>query len=212
MSTFGSQSITEEGRALLSGALLGTSITFTRMEISDGTDSLSTGIDRIAKNAGGIQVEATARSTDNKAGFWAKTLNLYAEGTAGEVLFSTGVDSSPDYVPAGSEADIAANFVVAIALSNTDNVSFETPSGQYVTKQMLADALAEQLCLLTRTEDGNVVFKPFSTDEEDDDDSVIAAADDIMQLIAKFTSPEKDVYDDVTATDSDTQQLIDKFA
>lgn len=210
MSTFGSQSITEEGRALLSGALLGTSINFTRMEISDGTDSLSTGIDRIARNAGGIQVEATASNTGNKAGFWAKSLSLYAEGTAGEVLFSTGVDSCPDYVPAETEADIAANYVVAIALSNTDNVSFETPSGQYVTKQMLADALAEQVCLLARTENG-VVFRQFSSDDEEDE-SIIAAADDIMQLVAKFTSPDKEVYDDVVAKDSDTQQLIDKFA
>ena len=211
MSTFGSQSITEEGRALLSGALLGTSINFTRMEISDGTDSLSTGIDRIARNAGGIQVEATARNTGNKAGFWAKTLSLYAEGTAGEVLFSTGVDSCPDYVPAGTEADIAANYVVAIAMSNTDNVSFETPSGQYVTKQMLADALAEQLCLLTRTEDGNVIFKPFSADEEEAE-KIIAVATDVLQLVAKFTSPEKEVYDKVVSDNSDTQQLIDKFA
>ncbi len=211
MSTFGSQSITEEGRALLSGALLGTSINFTRMEISDGTDSLSTGIDRIARNAGGIQVEATARNTDNKTGFWAKTLSLYAEGTAGEVLFSTGVDSCPDYVPAGTEADIAANYVVAIAMSNTDNVSFETPSGQYVTKQMLADALAEQLCLLTKTEDGNVIFKPFSSDEEEAE-KIIAVATDVLQLVAKFTSPEKEVYDKVVSDNSDTQQLIDKFA
>lgn len=209
MSTFGSQSITEEGRALLSGALLGTSINFTRMEISDGTDSLSTGIDRIAKNAGGIQVEATARNADNKSGFWAKTLSLYAEGTAGEVLFSTGVDSCPDYVPAGTEADIAANYVVAIALSNTDNVSFETPSGQYVTKQMLADALAENLCLLTRTEDG-IIIKPFSIDAEDDE-SIIAEANDILQLIAKFTAPDKEVYEEVIAKDNDTQQLINKF-
>lgn len=209
MSTFGSQSITEEGRALLSGALLGTSINFTRMEISDGTDSLSTGIDRVAKNAGGIQVEATARNAGNKSGFWAKTLNLYAEGAAGEVLFSTGSDSNPDYVPAGTEADIAANFVVAIAMSNTDNVSFETPSGQYVTKQMLADALADQL--LTKTEDGNIIFKPFIT-AGDDDDSVIAAAEDILQMIAKFTSPEKETYDEVVAKDSDTQQLVNKFA
>lgn len=210
MSTFGSQSITAEGRALLSGALLGSSIVFTRMELSDGADSLSTGIDRVAKNSGGIQVEATARSADNKSGFWAKTLNLYAEGTAGEVLFSTGADSNPDYVPAGTEADIAANFVVAIALSNTDNVSFESPAGKFVTKEMLADALAGQLCLLTQTEDGNIIFKPFSSDEEDDE-SVIAATDDIMQLVAKFTEPEKDTYEDVVAADSDTQQLINKF-
>ena len=67
-------------------------------------------------------------------------------------------------------------------------------------------------CLLALTEDGNIVLKPFGSQDEDEDDNVIAVAGDIAQLIAKFTSPDKDEYDDVIATDSDTQQLINKFA
>ncbi len=159
MSTFGSQNITEEGRALLSGALSGSIITFTRMVLSDGNgNSLSTDIDRLVKNADGVQVEATARSADNKNGFWAKTLSLYAKGDGAEVLFSTATDTNPDYMPTGKEADIAAGFIVSVGISNTDSITFETPAGKFVTVEMLADALGGQLFSFATDEAGNITI------------------------------------------------------
>ena len=158
MSTFGSQNITEEGRALLSGALSGSIITFTRMVLSDDNgSSLSTSIDRVVKNADGVQIEATARSADENA-FWVKTLSLYAKGNGAEVLFSTAIDTNPDYMPAGTEADIAAGFIVSVGISNTDSITFETPAGKFVTVEMLADALGGQFFSFATDEAGNITI------------------------------------------------------
>lgn len=162
MSTFSSQIITEEGMALLSGAISGSSLMFTRMELSDGAGkSASIQIDQVTKKSRQLDVEGTFSNADVSEGFWAKEFKLYASQgkDSTEVIFSSSTDSKPDYVPPITESSISATYTVLIAVSNVDSIQVEAPSGRFVTMDVLKETLGGQVFSLSTDGDGNVCIE-----------------------------------------------------
>lgn len=159
MSTFGSQVITEEGKALLSGAVSGSSLMFTRMELCDGTGkSVSIPIDKATKKGSQLNIDGTLSNADVSEGFWAKEFRLYASQGKGsaEAVFSSSTDSKPDYVPSAKEGSVSATYTVLVAVSNADTIQVEAAAGKFVTVDMLKEALGGQVFSLSTDSDGNV--------------------------------------------------------
>lgn len=161
MGAFTPQVITEEGMALLSGAISGYSLTFTRMELSDGAGkSANIQIDQVRRNGSQLDIEGTLCNADVNEGFWAKEFKLYASQgkNSTETVFSSSTDSKPDYVPPITEVSMSVTYTVLIAVSHADSIRLEAPSG-FVTMDVLKEALGGQIFSLSTDSDGNVCIE-----------------------------------------------------
>lgn len=165
MGAFSAGKITDAGRALLSKALAGSSIIFTRMEIADNSgNSHSMNISRILHQENLI-VESTAYSDDVEKGFWVTNLNLYAKTRANdeEILFMSATDKNPDYMPDKNDGSIyvSTTYVMQTAINNTDNIILVRTGNGIVSLDMLNDILlAKDLPVkFTQNDDGDIIVE-----------------------------------------------------
>lgn len=158
MGAFGVGKITEAGRALLSEALAGPGIIFTRMEIADGSGNKhSMNIDRVLQGDC-LTVEATAYSGMISKGFWVVNLNLFAQsrGSDEEVLFMTTIDKNPDYMPSkNDETTVTFTYAMKVAINNTDKITLARFENGMVNIEMLNDILLSKELPIKFTVDNN---------------------------------------------------------
>jgi hypothetical protein len=165
MGAFSVGKITEAGRALLSKALAGSGIIFTRMEITDNSgNSHSMNINRLLHKEC-LVIESTVYSSDMDKSLWVINLNLYAKATANdkEILFISANDKNPDFIPkmADDSMCVGVTYTMQVVIDNVDNITFERTENAIVNMDILNDILlAKELPVkFVQNNDGDIIIE-----------------------------------------------------
>lgn len=160
--------ITEAGLGLLAEGLSGGSITFTGIQLGDGTHSgsLQTAaalhalkaalpISRMFRRGSQVTLKGTLRFGQVEEGFYWREIGLTAKGSSGtEILYAYGISgSSADYIPGSAEATLDERTIqLTVAVAGTGQVTAVLdPSALYVEHEELTEALAPVWPGLVRT-------------------------------------------------------------
>ena len=152
MAKFNGYVITEQGRDLIAKGLAGGSITFTKMQLGDGTTTndgrtmtalvspkSDLPIININFNKTGIcDLGALISNKDMTAGFYIKELGIFAKGDDGvEILYAYNVSPNPAFIPPFSSNNVVEiEYIDSIIVDQVSNVTaLIDPSITYVTKQ-----------------------------------------------------------------------------
>lgn len=158
MGVFNSAVITAKGQSLMAKVISGaTKFNFTKIAVSDTDNSKAdlaklTGIGTvrqsatiasiIAVNSSNVKVSASFENKDLKAGYYVKTIGLYAQDpTEGEILYSVSTanestataDWMPPFNGIGSSS-LEVNLVTAVSNSDSVNVSVDPAALATVTQ------------------------------------------------------------------------------
>lgn len=136
MSNFSGVRITDAGQTLLAGVLAGSTITFTRLVVGDGTmpaaqtpETMTAVVSpRIEASITALSVDPDGKAATISARFsnesitqpivW-RELGLYAEGPdSQEVLYAYGYDTTPDTIPAAGPTAVESVLSLVVTISN----------------------------------------------------------------------------------------------
>ena len=171
MAKFNGYVITEQGRNLIAKGLTGDTITFTKMQLGDGTTTndgrtmtalvnvkATLPIIGISNTGTGIaELRFLISNSGLTTGFYIKELGVFAKGSDGvEVLYAYNVSPNPDFLPPFSannivEIEYVDNIIVDQVANITANID---PSITYVTQAMANSTYVKNTDNATETTNG----------------------------------------------------------
>ena len=160
MASFNGFVLTNKGRELLAKAVAGEQLTFTKMEVGDGTftgdirtltalvnkkDDFS--INQIENQGNGqVSLKAIISNKNTTIGYYIKEIGMFAHGADNiEILYAYNKAIEADYFPAfnGSNA-VEVEYQNIIIVDQAQNVTAVIdPSLTYLTKEEAADTYLE---------------------------------------------------------------------
>ena len=172
MAKFNGYVITEAGRNLIAKGLAGGSITFTKMQLGDGTTSndgrtmtalVSTKADLpiigLSNTGTGIaELRFLINNKDITTGFYIKEVGVFAKGADGvEVLYAYNVSPNPDFIPPFSANNIIEiEYVDSIIVDQVANITASIdPSITYMTQAQISSTYVKKTDIATQTEVNN---------------------------------------------------------
>ena len=172
MAKFNGYVITEQGRNLIAKGLTGNTITFTKMQLGDGTTSndgrtmtalVSTKADLpiigLSNTGTGIaELRFLINNKDITTGFYIKEVGVFAKGADGvEVLYAYNVSPNPDFIPPFSANNIIEiEYVDSIIVDQVANITASIdPSITYMTQAQISSTYVKKTDIATQTEVDN---------------------------------------------------------
>ena len=172
MAKFNGYVITEAGRNLIAKGLTGDTITFTKMQLGDGTTSndgrtmtalVSTKADLpiigLSNTGTGIaELRFLINNKDITTGFYIKEVGVFAKGADGiEVLYAYNVSPNPDFIPPFSANNIIEiEYVDSIIVDQVANIAASIdPSITYMTQAQISSTYVKKTDIATQTEVNN---------------------------------------------------------
>ena len=172
MAKFNGYVITEAGRNLIAKGLTGDTITFTKMQLGDGTTSndgrtmtalVSTKADLpiigLSNTGTGIaELRFLINNKDITTGFYIKEVGVFAKGSDGvEVLYAYNVSPNPDFIPPFSANNIIEiEYVDSIIVDQVANITASIdPSITYMTQAQISSTYVKKTDIATQTEVDN---------------------------------------------------------
>ena len=169
MAKFNGYVITEAGRNLIAKGLAGGSITFTKMQLGDGTTSndgrtmtalVSTKADLpiigLSNTRTGIaELRFLINNKDITTGFYIKEVGVFAKGADGaEVLYAYNVSPNPDFIPPFSANNIIEiEYVDSIIVDQVANITASIdPSITYMTQAQISSTYVKKTDIATQPE------------------------------------------------------------
>ena len=173
MSNWSNGELTAAGGKLLAKVEAGTRLTFTRMEIGDGQESLAAAktLTKLASPKSSIPISDTAVygdvcrisgvfiSSNIEQSFSVRELGLYArDPDVGEILYMISIDPNPESIPPKTAAlKQAATYAMNIVVSNAANITVKIDPAGLVDVAMLTDG-AGLVRRSTRYEMGDILY------------------------------------------------------
>ena len=172
MAKFNGYVITEQGRNLIAKGLTGDTITFTKMQLGDGTTSndgrtmtalVSNKADLpiigLSNTGTGIaELRFLINNKDITTGFYIKEVGVFAKGSDGvEVLYAYNVSPNPDFIPPFSANNITEiEYVDSIIVDQVANITASIdPSITYMTQAQISSTYVKKTDIATQTEVNN---------------------------------------------------------
>ena len=172
MAKFNGYLITEAGRNLIAKGLTGDTVTFTKMQLGDGTTSndgrtmtalVSTKADLpiigLSNTGTGIaELRFLINNKDITTGFYIKEVGVFAKGADGvEVLYAYNVSPNPDFIPPFSANNIIEiEYVDSIIVDQVANITASIdPSITYMTQAQISSTYVKKTDIATQTEVDN---------------------------------------------------------
>ena len=169
MAKFNGYVITEAGRNLIAKGLTGDTVTFTKMQLGDGTTSndgrtmtalVSTKADLpiigLSNTGTGIaELRFLINNKDITTGFYIKEVGVFAKGADGvEVLYAYNVSPNPDFIPPFSANNIIEiEYVDSIIVDQVANITASIdPSITYMTQAQISSTYVKKTDIATQTE------------------------------------------------------------
>ena len=159
MSNWSGGVLTNVGRELQLKVEAGATLTFTKIKLGDGIESLEA-VDDLTdlmspKFVMGISSKSVANdvckitgvlsSSSIATGFRAREWGLFAQDPdIGEILYMISIDTQPDWVPSGSDiGKLAVSYAMNVAVSNASSITARIDPAGLVTADMLAELIHE---------------------------------------------------------------------
>ncbi len=159
MSNWSGGVLTNVGRELQLKVEAGATLTFTKIKLGDGIESLEA-VDDLTdlmspKFVMGISSKSVANdvckitgvlsSSSIATGFRAREWGLFAQDPdIGEILYMISIDNQPDWVPSGSDiGKLAVSYAMNVAVSNASSITARIDPAGLVTADMLAELIHE---------------------------------------------------------------------
>ena len=176
MATFNGFVLTNEGRKLLAKALVGETLTFTKLELGDGIfngdvktlTALQNKKDEIAINQiqdlknGQVLIKAIISNKDITVGYYIREIGIFGYGDDGiEVLYAYNKAIEPDFIPAFNSSNVVEiEYQNYILIDQAQNITaLIDPSVTYLTKEEATQSYVTKTQMATETELGLVTLK-----------------------------------------------------
>ena len=176
MATFNGFVLTNEGRKLLAKALVGETLTFTKLELGDGIfngdvktlTALQNKKDEIALNQiqdlknGQVLIKAIISNKDITVGYYIREIGIFGYGDDGiEVLYAYNKAIEPDFIPAFNSSNVVEiEYQNYILIDQAQNITaLIDPSVTYLTKEEATQSYVTKTQMATETELGLVTLK-----------------------------------------------------
>ena len=176
MATFNGFVLTNEGRKLLAKALVGETLTFTKLKLGDGIfngdvktlTALQNKKDEIAINQiqdlknGQVLIKAIISNKDITVGYYIREIGIFGHGDDGlEVLYAYNKAIEPDFIPAFNSSNVVEiEYQNYILIDQAQNITaLIDPSVTYLTKEEATQSYVTKTQMATETELGLVTLK-----------------------------------------------------
>lgn len=176
MATFNGFVLTNEGRKLLAKALVGETLTFTKLELGDGIfngdvktlTALQNKKDEIAINQiqdlknGQVLIKAIISNKDITVGYYIREIGIFGYGDDGiEVLYAYNKAIEPDFIPAFNSSNVVEiEYQNYILIDQAQNITaLIDPSITYITRDEASQTYVTKTQMATENELGLVTLK-----------------------------------------------------
>lgn len=217
MSTFINQDITTKGLQMLTNALTGSSITFTKIVLGSGrttqtarnveelmTPVIELEILKLTTTEAGTAVVGTAfANTDISTAFYYRELGVYASSPElGEILYSyANAGDNAELIPAAEEGgnNLKEKTIDAIvAIGTAANVTAIINTEAFATVAQVAAALAAALAAQTAAEGAQTAATAAEQEAADANAAVTAATNQIATNTANIQILWDAIFNDIT--------------
>lgn len=222
MSTWSAGKLTEKGSQLQAKVTAGAPLVFTKVKIGDGqetADNLTTltdlvspkielGISSTSIGTDFCKITSILSSSSVTTGFYAREWGLFAQDPVeGEILYMIALDSTPDWVPSGSDiSTLAITYTMNVITSGGLNPTVTIDPAGLVTVSMLESALATH----NKATDAHADIRALIAKTVSDHNLATNTHADIRKLIAQ-TVKEHNASDDAhSGIQVDVRNIKDK--